>query len=42
MPSLANRVFVRARLGGLSRDEAELACKKLTALNAACFPLRIN
>lgn len=32
----------RARLGNLSKTEAELACQKLNAMNAACFPLRIN
>ncbi|MBY0354441.1 MAG: D-alanyl-D-alanine carboxypeptidase [Rickettsiales bacterium] len=32
----------RARLGNLSKAEAENACRKLNALNSACFPLRIN
>ena len=32
----------RARLGNLSKNEAEAACRKLNAMNAACFPLRIN
>ena len=32
----------RARLGNLSKDEAESACRKLNAMNSACFPLRIN
>jgi D-alanyl-D-alanine carboxypeptidase len=32
----------RARLGNLSKTEAETACQKLNAMNAACFPLRIN
>ncbi len=32
----------RARLGNLSKTEAESACRKLNAMNAACFPLRIN
>lgn len=32
----------RARLGNLSRTEAENACRKLNAINSACFPLRIN
>ena len=32
----------RARLGNLTKNDAEAACKKLNAMNSACFPLRIN